>query len=95
MSRVTIYSMTGCPWCRFARAKLRQNKIAFTEIKDRLPPGYNSYPQMFVGQKNVGGYSDMDKWVGKYKTKKPKATPKKATPKKAKKAKKAPARGKK
>lgn len=67
MSHVTIYSLTGCPWCRLARAKLRKHKIAFSEIKNRLPPGYNSYPQMFVGKRSVGGYSDMDKWVYKYK----------------------------
>lgn len=71
---ITIYSKTGCPYCRQAKTALRNAGLAFTEIvvddfKERqalydrlgLGDGERTVPQIFFGDRRIGGYSDLCK----------------------------------
>ena len=59
-----------CPYCRAAKALLAQKGVAFTEIDvDGKPElrqamtaragGRSSVPQIFIGEKHVGGSDDI------------------------------------
>lgn len=69
MANVTIYSTEGCPFCAKAKSFLADMGISFEEIK--APPGSKAWkemqartgsgslPQVLIGDKPVGGYSDL------------------------------------
>jgi glutaredoxin 3 len=70
MPSVTIYTTPWCPYCRAAKALLAQKGVAFTEIDvDGKPElrqemtaragGRTSVPQIFIGDRHVGGSDDM------------------------------------
>ena len=67
---VTIYTKFTCPYCHSAKDLLRQKKIAFDEIsvdgdwaaQERMAErahGRWTVPQIFVGEKHVGGCDDL------------------------------------
>lgn len=71
MKPVTIYSLDNCPYCEKAKALLHARGIEFHEIKvDRgnasevqalvQKTGMKTFPQIFFGEKLVGGYSELD-----------------------------------
>jgi glutaredoxin 3 len=67
---VTMYSTGWCPYCDRARALLERKGVAFREVKvdedDKARAvmleksgGRRSVPQIFVGDRHVGGYDDL------------------------------------
>jgi glutaredoxin 3 len=69
-SEVTMYSTGWCPYCDRARALLERKGVAFREVKvdedDKARAtmleksgGRRSVPQIFVGDRHVGGYDDL------------------------------------
>ena len=70
MPPVTIYTTSWCPYCRSAKALLSKKGVAFTEIDVEAKPGARqemttraggrtSVPQIFIGEKHVGGSDDV------------------------------------
>ena len=70
MSPVTIYTKTWCPYCMAAKNLLEQRGIAFTEIEITGKPGLrdemlakakgrSTVPQIFIGERHVGGCDDL------------------------------------
>lgn len=70
MPPVTIYSTSWCPYCRAAKSLLTQKGVAFTEIDVDGEPelrkemtaranGRTSVPQIFIGERHVGGSDDI------------------------------------
>jgi glutaredoxin 3 len=67
---VVMYSSGWCPYCMRARALFERKGIAFAEIKvDEQPQerdtmlarsgGRRTVPQIFVGDRHVGGFDDL------------------------------------
>jgi len=72
---INIYTLEGCGWCKKATDKLKAAKLSYKEIEyqresanegKEQPNGEmaSTFPQIWVNGKPVGGYSDMDKWIG-------------------------------
>lgn len=69
MAAVTIYTKPYCPYCIRAVALLKQKGVELTEIEASGDPtmraqmiqrsGRSTYPQIFVGERHVGGCDDM------------------------------------
>ena len=70
MKDVTIYTTNSCPYCFQAKALLNKKGVKFTEIDvtyDRATRakmteranGRSTVPQIFIGQKHVGGCDDL------------------------------------
>lgn len=70
MPRVQIYTTQYCPYCLRAKALLAKKGVAFEEIDitdddakwDWLAKvtGQQTVPQVFVGGRSLGGFSDID-----------------------------------
>ncbi len=68
---VTIYSKDYCPYCIKAKALLTSLNISFNEIDVTNTPdiieelsqksGFRTVPQIFVGDKCLGGFTDIEK----------------------------------
>jgi glutaredoxin 3 len=67
---VTMYSTGWCPYCDRARGLLQRKGVAFSEVKVDEDPaqrdlmlkrsgGRRTVPQIFVGDRHVGGYDDL------------------------------------
>jgi glutaredoxin 3 len=69
MPDVTIYTTSWCPYCRAATDLLRRKGIAFEEIDVERTAGARSemvgragrtsVPQIFVGERHLGGCDDL------------------------------------
>ena len=69
MSKVTIYTKPFCPYCVAAMDLLASKGVEFTEIVASQDPdkrqemvsrsGRYTYPQIFIGDRHVGGCDDM------------------------------------
>lgn len=69
MSAVTIYTTSWCPYCRAATDLLRRKGVAFEEIDVERTPGARgemvaragrtSVPQIFAGERHLGGCDDL------------------------------------
>lgn len=69
MPKVTIYTKPYCPYCVRAVELLEQKGVAFTEIEAAFDPdkrqemirrsGRATFPQIFVGERHIGGCDDM------------------------------------
>ena len=70
MPTVTIYTKGWCPYCSAAKSLLKQKDVSFDEIDvDRIPGaraemtgrsgGRSTVPQIFVGERHVGGCDDL------------------------------------
>ena len=69
MAHVTIYTKPYCPFCMRALSLLKDKGADFTEIEAAGDPakrqemiqrsGRTTYPQIFVGEKHVGGCDDI------------------------------------
>ncbi len=68
--KVVIYTMNHCPHCVSAKNLFKSKSIPFEEILlkeeddaawDRLEKetGYKTMPQIFIGEKFIGGYSQL------------------------------------
>ena len=67
---VKVYSMESCPYCVSAKRLLSQRGIPFQEIiisrdddqeRERLykVSGMRTVPQIFAGEKLIGGFTDL------------------------------------
>ena len=69
MSEVIVYSSDYCPYCMRAKQLLANKGVAFEEIKvDGKPQiraamsqkaGRTSVPQIWIGEKHIGGCDDL------------------------------------
>ena len=69
MAHVTIYTRPGCGYCSRAVSLLEQKGADFTEVHAGFDPalrqemmqrsGRATFPQIFVGDKHIGGCDDM------------------------------------
>ena len=70
MTHVTIYTKPYCPYCVRALSLLEQKGVPFTEIEAGFDPaarkemlarsnGGSTYPQIFIGERHIGGCDDM------------------------------------
>ncbi len=71
MPDVTIYTRPFCPYCSRALSLLQKKGVAFTEVKDAyMDPakkremvakanGGSTFPQIFVGERHIGGCDDL------------------------------------
>ena len=71
MPPVTIYTKPFCPYCSRALKLLRDKGVAFDEIDDAAfdatkkramvsrAGGGSTFPQIFVGERHVGGCDDL------------------------------------
>ncbi len=71
MKKIIIYSSTICPYCISAKKLLGNLRLKFQEkIIDNNPllreemvsksDGKKTVPQIFIGEKHVGGYDDLE-----------------------------------
>jgi glutaredoxin 3 len=67
---IRIYSTAFCGYCERAKALLTRKGLAFTEIRVdeepgqrdemlRLSGGRRTVPQIFIGDRHVGGFDDL------------------------------------
>jgi glutaredoxin 3 len=67
---VTIYTKSWCPYCSAAKDLLRQKHVAFDEIEItgdaaqrqtmiQRAGGRTTVPQIFIGDRHVGGCDDL------------------------------------
>jgi glutaredoxin 3 len=69
MSKVVIYTKPFCPYCVRALRLLDNKGVAYTEIEAASDPekksemiqrsGRFTFPQIFVGERHIGGCDDM------------------------------------
>ena len=70
MAQVTIYTKPYCPYCIRAVSLLEKKGVDFTEIEAAFDPakrqemvqragGAATFPQIFVGERHIGGCDDM------------------------------------
>lgn len=67
--RVTVYSITGCPFCIKAKGLLEERQLEYTDVNvDRIPTartwliektGKKTVPQIFFNAQHVGGLDDL------------------------------------
>jgi glutaredoxin 3 len=70
MPKVTVYTKRNCPFCVRAKRLLDAKGVAYDEVdvegKDDLrvwlveASGQKTVPQVFVGDRALGGFSDLD-----------------------------------
>ncbi len=68
--KVTVYTKQSCPFCVRAKRLLERKGVAYEEIgvegDDGLrrwlveKTGQMTVPQIFVGERSLGGFSDVD-----------------------------------
>jgi glutaredoxin 3 len=68
VAEVVLYTTSWCPYCDRARRLFQDKGVPFTEIDvDRIEgararmqqrSGRTSVPQIFIGDRHVGGYDD-------------------------------------
>ncbi|MBI3542760.1 MAG: glutaredoxin 3 [Deltaproteobacteria bacterium] len=72
MKKITVYTMNYCPYCVAAKKLLQSKGLAFEEVlvaeddnatwkRLEKETGYKTMPQIFVGEKFVGGYTELAK----------------------------------
>ena len=69
MAQVTIYTKPYCPYCLRAVALLKDKGVDFVEVEASGDPakrqemmnrsGRSTYPQIFIGDRHIGGCDDM------------------------------------
>lgn len=69
MTHVTIYTRPFCGYCSRAVKLLQDKGVAFTEIEAGFDPdkrremmdrsGRSTFPQIFVGERHIGGCDEM------------------------------------
>lgn len=70
MATITVYTTRLCPYCRMAKELLRKKGAVFNEIdvgcRSELRAemchkagGRNTVPQIWIGEKHVGGCDDL------------------------------------
>ncbi len=67
--KVVMYATAWCPFCQRARNLLQRKNVSFEEIDVESAPdaraqmreksGRTSVPQIFIGERHVGGFDDL------------------------------------
>ncbi len=75
MAEIVIYTKPGCPYCARAKALLDGKRAPYKEIVASMDPelrremtersGRTTFPQVFIGDKHVGGCDDLVALDGK------------------------------
>ena len=69
---ITIFTKKGCPFCARAKAMLNDQGLGFEEIEAsnaltertlRAVSGTDSYPQVYINAKHVGGSDELEKYL--------------------------------
>jgi glutaredoxin 3 len=70
MPKVTVYTKEHCPFCVRARRLLERKGVAYLEVNVEghedlrnwltEATGQKTVPQIFVGERPLGGFSDLD-----------------------------------
>ncbi len=70
MPQVTVYTKDNCPFCVRAKRLLEKKGVPYVEVNvegdDQLRTwlaevtGQKTVPQIFVGERPLGGFSDID-----------------------------------
>lgn len=70
MAEIIIYTRQMCSYCSAAKNLLTQKGVAFTEhdasfsaeLRSEMieKSGRNTFPQIFIGGKHIGGFDDMN-----------------------------------
>lgn len=75
LQAVIIYTLSTCPWCHKAKDLLDQKHVKYEEIVvDKMDDkkkeetrnmllektGQKTFPQIFINDKSIGGYSDLE-----------------------------------
>lgn len=73
MKKATIYTITGCPYCRRAKQYLKDLSIEYTEYIYRFNTpqmdaliartGHETVPQIFIGDRFIGGCDELEKLI--------------------------------
>jgi glutaredoxin 3 len=69
-SEIIMYSTTWCPYCDRARSLLKAKSASFIEVKIDEDPaqrdimlkrtgGRRTVPQIFIGERHVGGFDEL------------------------------------
>jgi glutaredoxin 3 len=71
MSKVTVYTTDPCSFCARVKALLKSRGVEFDEVNLAKDPagrvelakrtGMMSFPQVLVGDRVIGGYSDVQR----------------------------------
>ncbi|WP_415756947.1 glutaredoxin 3 [Pseudomonas sp. LT1P18] len=71
MNTVTLYTTDTCPYCRSAKSLLASKGVTMQEINIQREPdkleemlnrsGRRSVPQIFIGDRHIGGFDDLAK----------------------------------
>ena len=69
MPKVVIYTKPFCPYCARAEALLSKKGVDYEEIVASMDPekreemrqrsGRMTYPQIFIGDRHIGGFDDL------------------------------------
>ena len=69
MPKVVIYTKPFCPYCARAEALLSRKGVDYEEIVASMDPekreemrqrsGRMTYPQIFIGDRHIGGFDDL------------------------------------
>jgi glutaredoxin 3 len=69
MAKVTMYSTAVCPFCVMAERLLKSKGVDIEKVRVDLDPprrqemmertGRRTVPQIYVGERHVGGYDDL------------------------------------
>lgn len=80
MDTIIVYSKDYCPFCKSAKALLRSKGLKFIEIDVQKRPKKlqemlerskrRTVPQIFFGDKHIGGSDDLQHYFAKQKNKK-------------------------
>jgi glutaredoxin 3 len=70
LADIIIYTRQMCSYCSAAKTLLTQKSVAFTEHDASFDQalraemlqksGRNTFPQIFIGGKHIGGFDDMN-----------------------------------
>lgn len=72
MKKIAVYTMNYCPYCVAAKKLLESKGLPYEEVKvaddddatwKRLEKetGFKTMPQIFIGEKFIGGFTDLEK----------------------------------
>ncbi len=71
MAKVLTYTVDYCPFCKKAKALLREKGVEFEDIDitdnedemrnklSKMTGGKNTVPQIFINDISIGGYTDL------------------------------------
>lgn len=72
---IVMYTSNSCAYCRAAKSLLHEKGLEFEEInvsfdREKLVEmmersGRRTVPQIFFGDKHIGGYTDLHAWFQK------------------------------